>query len=714
MTSSPRVQTGRALTVLTVFAAAAALVAVAAPAHAGSTRPSAPSHVSGGARAALAGSPAQLGSAAGSGAVRYAVTKKLCGDPTPGDYACDAIRLVPAARTVPGAKAYVTPSYSTGPAGGFTPADLASAYGFNPAASVNQTVAIVDAYDNPHALADLNTFNAHYGLPAETSSSFRKVNQAGNASPLPAANSGWAGEIALDIEAVRAVCNHCKILLVEANSASGANLAAAVNAAARLGATEISNSYGGPEDPAVPASVQAAYNHPGIVITASTGDNGWYNWDFANDSGGASDNAPNVPAAYPQVVAVAGTALGLNADGSRQEEDVWNENGADDQNGLNPYLGWMGAQGASGGGCSFLYGAPSWQAGVAGYSNTGCGSNRLAGDVAALADPYTGFDTYDNYGGSGWGTTGGTSLSSPLIAAMWALAGGAKGVQYPAQTLYRNLQLRPSSLYDVTLGGNAFCAGDTATNCSNALEAQTQPPTGNPNNLANGNSQYANGWAGLLDCGYPYDGSAGTIAANTQCNAVSGYDGPSGVGTPKGLNLFRPTSPTIGIGRPSALKLKSAQTWSAINFADPVGGSAVQYHWTWGDGSVTSTSSKSTSHTFTAAGTHKVTLTVTDSFGQTGSSSMTITVGVPPTAVIGGPTVVKINKSYTWTSAKSVDKNTGGAIASRTWRLGSTKVGTATTWSKKFTSIGKKTLTLVIVDNTGMRSTKSITITVTR
>lgn len=629
--------------------------------------------------------------------------------------ACTAIQLVPSARTAPGAKAYVTPAYATGPKGGFTPADLASAYGYNPAAPVSQTVAIVDAYDDPYALQELNAFDAQYGLPAETSTSLRKVNQNGNSSPLPSADAGWAGEIALDLQAVRAVCNHCKILLVEANAPSGANLAAGVNTAARLGANEISNSYGGPENPNAAAAVAAAYDHPGIVITASTGDHGWYDWDFANDgSDGASDNAPNTPSAYPTVVAVGGTALGLNANGTRQEEDVWNENGADDQAGMDPYLGWTGAQGASGGGCSGIYSAPAWQAGASGYANTGCGSKRLAGDVAALADPYTGFDVYSHYSG-GWGTTGGTSLSSPLIAAMWALAGGAHGAKYPAQTLYDNLRLRPGSIYDVTIGGNSFCAGDTAANCSAALQAKTDPPTGNPNNLGNGNPFYANGWAGLLDCGYPYNGGSGTIAANTQCNAVGGYDGPSGVGTPQGLNLFRRTNPTIAIGRPAALKLNAAQTWSATNFADPVpGATATHYAWNWGDGTATSTSSASTSHTFTSAGTHKVTLTVTDNLNQTGSSSMTITVGVPPTAVIGGPTSVRINQSYTWTSAKSVDKNTGGSITSRTWKLGNTKVGTATTWSHKFTGTGKKTLTLVIVDNTGLRTTKSITVTVTR
>jgi plastocyanin len=646
--------------------------------------------------------------------VRYAVAKHVCDRPSPGEVSCDAIKLVPSSKTTHGAKAYVSPSYQTGPAGGFTPADLASAYGYNPAAAVSQTVAIVDAYDDPNARADLNAFDAHYGLPQETSTSFRKVNENGSTSPLPTADAGWAGEISLDIEAVRAVCNQCKILLVEGKQPSDSDLATAVNTAVRLGATEVSNSYGAPENPNADPSIAAAYNHPGVVISASTGDHGWYDWDFANDgSSGASDNAPNTPAAYPTVVAVAGTALALNSDGTRQEEDVWNENGPDDENGL--YLGnWWGDQGASGGGCSWLYSAPAWQAGVSGYANTGCGSKRATGDVAALADPYTGFDIYDSYQSSGWQTTGGTSLASPLVAAMWALAGGSGGVKYPAESLYDNLHFRPTAAYDVTLGGNSFCAGDSTANCSAALEAQTDPPTGNPNNINNGNSFYANGWAGLLDCGYNYDGSEGTIAANTQCNAVSGYDGASGVGAPHGLNLFRFTHPTIGIARPSVLELNTAQTWSAVNFADPVGGTATGYTWNWGDGTTSSTSDNSTTHTFGAAGTHKVTVTVTDSYGQTGAASMSITVGVPPTAVISGSTTVHVGSKITWSSSKSTDKNTGGKIVGHVWKLGTTKVGTAATWTHTFKKTGRHTLTLTVTDNTGLKGSKKITITVVR
>jgi hypothetical protein len=652
----------------------------------------------------------------GSGAsiVRYAVPKRACARPTRERLSCDEIKLVPAAKGTHGALAYTTPAYSRGPKGGFTPADLATAYRYNAWARVNQTVAVVDAYDDPKALADLNAFDAHYGLPRETTTTFHKVNQNGAASPLPAHDAGWAGEIALDIETVRAVCHRCRILLVEAASPSATNLARAVNTAARLHATEITNSYGGPEDPSAPASVAAAYNHPGIVITAASGDHGWYDWDYANEGDvGWSDNAPNTPAAYPTVVSVGGTKLTLNADGTRHAEEVWNENGRHDQYGLSGGQFW-GAQGASGGGCSTLYSAPAWQAAVAGYANTGCSRKRLVGDVAALADPETGFDIYDSYGSRGWVTAGGTSLSSPLVAAMWALAGGSGGVRYPAQSLYDNLRFRPSTKYDVTVGSNSFCGGDTAASCSSALVAETgTPPTGNPNNLANGNPFYQDGWAGLLDCGYKTDGSENTLAPNTQCNAVAGYDGPSGVGTPNGLNLFRPTRPSVTVRRPAVLKLNSTQTWSATRFIDPVpGGKATSYRWTWGDGTTSVTTGATTSHRFTRAGAHRVTVAVTDNYRQTGSATATITVGVRPTAVITGPTKLRAGARTTWSGRRSVDRNSGGRIVSWRWTLGRVKVGSTSKLTHKFAKRGTKTLTLTVTDNTGLRTSRSRTIRV--
>ena len=130
---------------------------------------------------------------------------------------------------------------------GYFPADLQSAYKLpSSTAGAGQTVAIVDAFDDPTAEADLGVYRAQFGLPACTTANgcFRKVNQTGT-TPYPRKNAGWAEEISLDVDMVSAICPKCHILLVEATSATTANLGTAVNEAAALGATAISNSYGG-------------------------------------------------------------------------------------------------------------------------------------------------------------------------------------------------------------------------------------------------------------------------------------------------------------------------------------------------------------------------------------------------------------------------------------------------------------------------------------
>ncbi|HEY6908496.1 MAG TPA: hypothetical protein VI356_03945, partial [Myxococcales bacterium] len=166
------------------------------------------------------------------------------------------------------------PAATAGPTG-LNPADLASAYKLNTAAGAGQTVAIVDAFDDPNAESDLSHYRAQFGLPACTTANgcFRKVDQNGGTA-YPRGDSGWAQEISLDLDMVSAVCPNCKILLVEASSNSFANLAAAVDTAARLGANAISNSYGGSEYSAETTD-EAHFNHPGIAITVSSGDNGF-------------------------------------------------------------------------------------------------------------------------------------------------------------------------------------------------------------------------------------------------------------------------------------------------------------------------------------------------------------------------------------------------------------------------------------------------------
>src|SRR5437762_1056831 len=211
--------------------------------------------------------------------------KHVCGDTAAGFAHCHA-RVVTDAKGTPA----VTPAPN-----GYGPADLRAAYGVpRTPAGGGKTFAIVDAYAAPTAAPDLATCRSTYGLPPCGTGCFTKVNQAGSASPVPRANGGWAQEISLDLDMASAVCPNCKILLVEANSNAFTDLAAAEDTAARLGASVISNSYGGSEFSLETSSTyNSHFNHPGIPITVSSGDSG-YGVEF--------------PAASQYVTAVGGTS----------------------------------------------------------------------------------------------------------------------------------------------------------------------------------------------------------------------------------------------------------------------------------------------------------------------------------------------------------------------------------------------------------------------
>jgi nucleotide-binding universal stress UspA family protein len=348
----------------------------------------------------------------GSGGARH-----VCSAPTPGGVACTSL-----VRT--DAQGLVTPL--TTPSG-YGPADLQSAYDI-PAIQTGVTVAIVDLFDNPNAESDLATYRSTFGLPACTSASgcFRKVNENGAASPLPAANSGWATEISLDIQMVSAACPSCKILLVEAKPDTNADIDAAEDTAAKLGAIAISNSFGAPESSGQ-TSDDSHFNHPGVGIFASTGDSGFSTaW----------------PAASRYVTAVGGTTLTRAPSTARG----WTE------------TVWSGA----GAGCSSVESKPSWQ------RDTGC-AKRTIGDVSAVADLATGVALYDSYGSGGWVVAGGTSVASPLNAAIHAVtqvAGVALAFSYYGGA---------NSFNDVTSGNDGTCS--PAYLCTG--EVGYDGPTGN-------------------------------------------------------------------------------------------------------------------------------------------------------------------------------------------------------------------------------------------
>ena len=574
------------------------------------------------------------------GTTSVQLPQRLCAAAAPGQASCLAIRLV--TRQVSSATARelradglarpaAVSSVASGPAGGYSPGQLAAAYGVNPAAATSQTVAIVDAFQDPSVTADLNAFDAQYGLPTETSSSFKVVSQTGGSVSGITTDVGWAGETTLDVEAVRGLCHSCKILLVEADTSNNSDIGTAVDEAVSLGAKIVSNSYGSPE---IPSDPQAGdYNHAGVAILASTGDDGWYDWDGFN-LGASSDNAPLVPASYDTVVGVGGTTLDLNPNGSRASEMVWNDNGPIDAGGFAFANTYGVTGGAAGSGCSAIYSAQVWQQDVSGYSTLGCGATLRNGvDIAADADYFTGFDTYettawcsgtDGNGNTcpssnpGWQTIGGTSLSSPLVAAMWGLAGGPAGVNYPAMTLYGHFHASPSQLYDVTVGGTGACDNVGPQSCSSFFGVS------NPNEFG----------FGLLDCQWGASGPA-VLANKYQCNAEPGYDGVSGVGTPMGLTPFQPISPSAVIQNPGTVAVGVSHNFSASGSSAPFPGDSItQYKWNWGDGQTTTTAALATSHTYSSAGTKTVMLTVTDSDSalngnRTGSKAIQVNVQAP-------------------------------------------------------------------------------------
>jgi subtilase family serine protease len=300
---------------------------------------------------------------------------------------------------------------------GWGPAQLQAAYNITKDAKDRPggLVALVEAGGDPHLAKDLAVYRKQFGLPPcdVASGCLRIVNQKGHVKPLPPVLDSWLAEQSLDVDMVSANCPNCKILVVEAST----RLGKAEETAARAQPIAISNSWGGPEFKGEKPSEHRLFEHPGIAITASSGDGG-YGVIF--------------PSAANTVTSVGGTSLYTAKNSRGYTETVW---------------------AGAGSGCSHYIPETTWQAPI--EKKLGGCTNRIDSDVSYVANPLTGVAVYESIPGdgepAGWQVWGGTSVGSPAIAAIYALSGNTPGT--PASIAYAH----PHDLYDVTKGSNGSC-----------------------------------------------------------------------------------------------------------------------------------------------------------------------------------------------------------------------------------------------------------------
>jgi subtilase family serine protease len=352
----------------------------------------------------------------------------ICGLPIVGRVSCGAIRRLD-----------VLPQLGLLPSliAGYQPSDLASAYNV-PQGAAGGTIGIVIAYGDPNAENDLSTYRSTFGLPpcGTSDGCLRFVNGADGSSTLPAGSETWAQELSIDLDMASAICPNCKLLVSEAPSADIEALTTAMQIAIQKGATVVSNSYTTPES-ATLAADNPKWNHPGTPIVAGAGDSGYgVGW----------------PASSSYVTAVGGTTLLPILSGFAWLETAW---------------------GSTGSGCSKYVSKPAWQ------RDAGC-KMRTLNDVAAIANPVPGVSVYDTYFANqsmqGWAAYGGTSVSTPIVAALYAMSANRSGTG--ASTLYSAPR---SGFNDILLGANALCLTYL---CTSGLGYDGPTGLGTPNGVA--------------------------------------------------------------------------------------------------------------------------------------------------------------------------------------------------------------------------------------
>jgi Dockerin type I domain len=361
---------------------------------------------------------------------------------------------------------------------GLTPTQVRDAYGLN---SINftgiagdgtgQTIAIIDAYNDPNAAGDLNAFSATFDLPTfGTSANSPTFSQLGvndgtdtTQATLPGTDpdgpyittggSDWEQEESLDIEWAHVIAPMANITLVETTDST--DLDNGVLAARKLaGVDVVSMSWSGNEsssETTEDADFTTPASHIGITFLAATGDSGSYS------STRTTRITPQYPVSSPNVVAVGGTTLNVNGD-TYTSETAWG-------NGTS-----SGTKGGSGGGISKFESQPTYQKGIVTQSTT----QRTYPDVSMEADPDTGVPIYDSWDFSSktsntpWvpGFEGGTSLATPMWAGLIAIAdqgrnlAGQTSLDGPTQTLPALYKLSSNDFHDITSGSNgAYSAG---------------------------------------------------------------------------------------------------------------------------------------------------------------------------------------------------------------------------------------------------------------
>ncbi len=292
---------------------------------------------------------------------------------------------------------------------GWAPSNLQARYN-TPSSSkgTGTIVAIVDAYDNPDVASDLSEYRSEFGLGT---ANFTKYNQDGDEGDYPSGSEGWGVEIDLDVEMVSALCPNCTIYLIEANSSDSSDLEAAEVEAVKLGAHIVSNSwicYG--SNSCVNSS---DFDTKGVTYLAASGDDGY------NEIGN--------PSTLASVIAVGGTTL--SESGSKYTESIWDDAGA---------------------GCATGITKPSWQ------KDPDC-SSRTDADISALAWNVA---EYDTYGEGGWFTVGGTSVATPLSAAVVALAGKETKLNAAEYFWKQKVKKQKKDEWYISTGDDGSCGGE--------------------------------------------------------------------------------------------------------------------------------------------------------------------------------------------------------------------------------------------------------------